>query len=731
MKAMTTLAIRRPRTVLIAWALLFLVGALLALRLDGVLSGGGFTNPRAEALLAQETVEETFDEAPNQLVVVLDADVPLTPSDVEHAIDLATDAGAETITTAFDQPGLVSEDGRTMAIIAGFTEGSTAVQNIVPRLQAALDDAGIPGEAFVTGQPALDYQLNDHSKADALRAEIIVFPVLIVVLLFVFGSIMATFLPLLVAGSALMISLGFGTLATGVTEISNLYSNIVSMIGLAVAVDYSLFIIKRFREELAAGRSTPEAITVTMATAGHSVLFSGIAVALALSALFVPQVMALTSIALGGVAVSLVALGVTMFVLPAGLALLGTRIDAGRIPFGRRRRPAGTGQHVVRSRIRRPGLVGAAGVAALALAAIPVLGLSLQSPVASATVLPADDPARQGLELLERNVGQEGLFPVDVIVTFPEGTQPVDALEATATASAWIADLSGADTVLDAASLAPLGGSAAIALEAGETPPPLQRLWHADDAGITVRLLATTAEGPDSVSAHALVSDIRTGLVDRLPHGADVAVTGATAQGLDFDETIIQSIPLIAAIVLTLTFLMLAFAWRSVILPALALVFNLLVVGASLGVLTLLQGWMSDDPLNSVTPVLLFAVMFGLSMDYMVIIMSRMRELYRAGMPFEQSVLQGAARTRTMINSAALIMIAVFLSFTTAQISIVREIGIGLAIAVALDAVVIRMLVMPSILRALGPRSFGRRTEPSAPSTAADTGIPAPVPALT
>lgn len=731
MKTMTTFAIRRPRTVLIAWALLFVVGALFALRLDGVLSGGGFTNPRAEALLAQQTVEETFDEAPNQLVIVLDADAPLTPSDVNQAADLATDAGAKTITTAFDQPDLGSADGRTMAVIAGFTQDSTAVQNIAPRLQAALDDASIVAEAFVTGQPALDYQLNAHSKADALRAEIIVFPVLIVVLLFVFGSIVATLLPLLVAGSALMISLGFGTLATGVTDISNLYSNIVSMIGLAVAVDYSLFIIKRFREELAAGRSTPEAITVTMSTAGHSVLFSGIAVALALSALFVPRVMALTSIALGGVVVSLVALGITMLVLPAGLALLGARIDAGRIPVRLRRRTNDAGPGIVRSRIRRPGIVGAAGVAALALAAIPILGLSLQSPVASATVLPTDDPARQGLELLERNVGQEGLFPVDAIVTFPAGTQPVDALDATATASAWIAGRSGAGTVLDAASFAPVGGSAAIALEAGETPPQLRRLWHSEDAEITVRLLATTAEGPDSVSAHALVGDIRAGLADQLPDGAHVAVTGATAQGLDFDETIIQSIPPIAAIVLTLTFLMLAFAWRSVILPALALVFNLLVVGASLGVLTLLQGWVSDDPLNSVTPVLLFAVMFGLSMDYMVIIMSRMRELYRAGMPFEQSVLQGAARTRTMINSAALIMIAVFLSFTTAQISIVREIGIGLAIAVALDAVIIRMLVMPSILRALGPRSFAGRTEKAAPPTAADTGTPAPVPALT
>ncbi len=720
MKKITAFVIRHPRSVLAVWALLFVLGALLALRLDGALSGGGFSNPRAEAAVAQETLQSTFGESPQQLVVVLRSDAPVAAADIETAARLATDAGAESIAGPADQPDLSSPDERAVALIAGFDDDSTTVQNIVPDLQAELDAAGLAADGYVTGQPALDFQLNAHSKADALRAEVIVFPVLIVVLLVVFGSVVATLLPLLVAGSALMISLGFGTLATQVTEISNLYSNIVSMIGLAVAIDYSLFIIKRFREELAAGRKTPDAVMETMATAGHSVLFSGIAVAVALSALFLPQVMALTSIALGGVVVALVALLVTMLALPAALVLIGPRIDAGRIPFLTRRAKAPvTKPAVVSSRIRRPGLVGAAGAIALAIAALPVLGLSLQSPVASATVLPADDAARQGLELLESEIGQQGLFPVDVIVTFAAGTEPSRALAETASASAWLADRDGVESVLDAATLAPTGSPAALALEAGTTPEPLQRLWSSEGEQISTRLLVTTSEGPDSVAAHDLVVEVRKGLGNQLADGAEVVVTGATAQGLDFDETLIGSIPLIAVVVLVLTFAMLAFAWRSVILPLLALGFNLLVVGASVGALTLVQGWISDEPLNSVTPILLFAVMFGLSMDYMVIIMSRMRELYRDGLPFEQAVLRGAAVTRGMINSAALIMVAVFLSFTTAQISIVREIGIGLAIAVVLDAVVIRMLVMPSVLRAIGPRAFGRQAPSHDVSSAA------------
>lgn len=727
MRSITAFVIRRPRTVLGAWALLFVLGALLALRLDASLSGGGFSNPRAEAAIAQQTLHDTFGESPQQLVIVLTSDEPVAEADIDTAGRLATEAGAEALAGPSDQPGLISPDERTVALLAGFADDSTTVQNLVPDLQAELDAAGLAADGFVTGQPALDFQLNAHSKADAVRAEVVVFPILVVVLLVVFGSVVATLLPLLVAGSALMISLGFGTLATQVTEISNLYTNIVSMIGLAVAVDYSLFIIKRFREELAAGRSTPDAIIATMATAGHSVLFSGIAVALALSTLFIPRVMALTSIALGGVVVALVALAVTMLALPAALALIGPRIDAGRIPFLTRRPKAlPAGPAATTSRVRRPGLVGAAGAIVLVIAALPILGISLQSPVASATVLPSDDPARQGLELLESEIGQKGLFPVDVIVTFPAETDAASALDETASASSWLADRDGVESVLDAASLAPSGSPAALALESGAVPEAMQRLWSSEDGRISARLLVTTSEGPDSVAAHELVAEIRRALGDRLAPGAEVVVTGATAQGLDFDETLIGSIPLIAVVVLVLTFAMLAFAWRSAILPVLALGFNLLVVGASVGALTVVQGWISNEPLNSVTPILLFAVMFGLSMDYMVIIMSRMRELYRDGVPFEQAVLQGASLTRGMINSAALIMVAVFLSFTTAQISIVREIGIGLAIAVALDAVVIRMLVMPSILRAIGPRAFGRRERgPDARAQVANSGSPA------
>ena len=707
MLRLTHRIIRHPRKVLAIWLIVVAAGTTLALQLDGALSGGGFTNPRAEALLTQKAVQQAFGDSPNQLVIVLDGKKVLTADGYNKTRELLEKAGADTVTTPQARSTFESADGRTAVITAGFSGDNAKVQNLVPALQSKLAASGLADDVYVTGQPALDFQLNSHSKADATRAELIVFPLLIVVLLLVFGSVVATLLPLLVAGSALSIASGIGFVATQLTAISNLYSNIVSMIGLAVAVDYSLFIIKRFREELERGQSPEDAVVTTMETAGKSVLYSGGAVVLGLAALFIPRVMAFDSIALGGIAVTLVAVAVTIFVLPAGLVLLGHRVNRLRIAMPRRPKGATPRE----TRIRRPALVGVAGIIVMLAAAAPIVGISLQSPVASAKVLPATDPARTGLEVIQQKIGQEGFFPVEVVLTFPKNTPAMAAVGEVRAAVRVLNDQAGVVSVAAVTEVGISGEQLNDSLASGPTPTQLSSLWNRESGKITTRLIVTTAQGPDSVQAHNLVRDIRRNLPTALNSGTAVGVTGATAQGLDFDNTVVDSLPLVAGVVLMLTFLMLAFAFRSAILSGLALLFNVLVVGASLGLLALVQNAVSGQPLSSVTPILLFAVMFGLSMDYMVIIISRMREAFYGGMQFDKAVLFGAKRTRGMINSAAIIMVTVFSSFMTGQISLVREIGIGLAIAVTLDAVVIRMIVMPSILRAIGPRAFvGRRS---------------------
>lgn len=722
MLPITRAVLKHPRSVLAGWLLILAVSVPFALQLDGALSAGGFTNPRAEALVTQKTVEEAFGDEPNQLLIAVDANAPLGDPSLPQLVDPLKEAGATSIQTPADNRDLLSSDGRTALIMAGFPGDNTSVQNKVPDLQEAVEGK-LPGASvYVTGQPALDYQLNVHSKADATRAEMIVFPILIIVLLLVFRSVAATLVPLLMAGTALAVASGIGYAATRFTEISILYSNIVSMIGLAVAVDYSLFIIKRYREELDAGNETGAALAVASATAGRSVIFSGVAVAVALVALFIPSVMAFTSIALGGVVVTLIAIALSITVLPAALSILGRRINWGTVRLPARARKAPTAWPAGG---KRPGVLAAAGITVMLLAALPVLGISLQSPVASATVLPAGDPARTGLETIQDRIGHEGLFPIQVVLSTPDSTPLRDVVATAQRVSEYAGSQPGVAAVTSLASGGGTSEQLAAALATPEGAASAAGLWAHEGGRYTTRILVDPSEGPDSVRAHELVSDLRNHVADAAT-GYTTGVTGATAQGVDFDNTLIQSIPLIAALVFVLTFGMLAFAFRSVILPVLALFFNTLVVLASLGLLTGLVSVANNAPLNSVTPVLLFAVMFGLSMDYMVIIISRIVEAFGHGKPFTEAVTFGVRGTRSMINSAAIIMVAVFASFSSAQISIVREIGIGLAIAVILDALVVRMFIMPAVLRVLGPRVLLRR---NSPELDLDPAVPEKVPA--
>ena len=722
MLRVTRAALKHPKSVLIAWLLILAAAAPFALQLDAALSAGGFTNPRAEALVTQEIVEEAFGDEPNQLLIAVDAPDRLGDSSLPQLTRSLKDAGATTIRTPAENKDFLSADGKTALIMAGFPGDNTSVQNKVPDLQKTVEDK-VPGASvYVTGQAALDYQLNVHSKEDAIRAELIVFPLLIIVLLLVFRSVASALVPLLMAGTALALASAIGYIATLFTDISILYSNIVSMIGLAVAVDYSLFIIKRYREEVDGGNSAGAALAAASATAGRSVIFSGIAVAVALMALFIPNVMAFTSIALGGVIVTLIAIALSITVLPAALSLLGHRIGWGTIRVPAWSRPTRTlgpagGKH--------PGILATVGIAAMLLAALPILGISLQSPVASATVLPVGDPARSGLETIEQNIGHKGLFPLQVVLSAPD-TEPLpDVLAEVDRISDYAASHAGVSTVTSVTSS---GGTTEQLSKALLTPAGVAgaaEMWTHENSRYVTRILVDPSGSPDSVDAHELVSNLRSNMADTAA-GYTVGVTGATAQGVDFDNTLIESIPLIAGLVFALTFVMLAFAFRSLILPILALLFNTLVVLASLGLLTGLMGLTTEAPLNSVTPILLFAVMFGLSMDYMVIIISRIVEIFGYGKSFSEAVTLGVQGTRSMINSAAIIMVAVFVSFSSAQISIVREIGIGLAIAVVLDAVVVRMFIMPSVLRVLGPRVLGAR---KARQFEAETSIAAKEPA--
>jgi len=712
----------RPRIVIGLWLIVVGICAGLALFLPAALQAGGFNNPRGSAALGQATLTKAFGEAPNSLQVVLhDPSRPVTAAAVRTATALGDFQQVRSVQDVVGNPTWLSRDGHTTFLQVGFSSNDNTTQNLVPKLHAAavkaLADPAVTVD--VTGAPALNYALNLQSAQDALHAEFIAFPMLFLVLYLVFRSVPATLIPVSMAGLSIVVSHGVGYLFTRITAVEILYSNVVSLIGLAVAVDYCLFIIKRYREELAEGLATRPALVRAMATAGHSVMFSGLVVVVALSTLFIPRMMVFSSVALAGAVVTLTALALTMTLLPVVLLLLGPKISWGnvRLPgsavLSRLPRP-----NLARLR-RRPALILLVLVPVFLILAAPMSGIRLQVPVASATILPPGTEARTGFERIDSDLGLRNLFPIEILLSTPVTDGPAALLTAAGSAAAKATSQPQTLQVQGVSALpaSPAGLSAAASGDLSALPaavrPAFGQLWVRSGDNYVTRVLVVPRSGPDTVAAHTLVAALRTGLKDNLGGAVEVQVAGATAQGADFDKVIRDSMPIIVLVAALATFILLRWAFSSWLAPLLALAFNALVVTASLGLLTLIYQKGLDEPVNSVTPLLLFAVMFGLSMDYMVIMMSRMRELYVSGHSHREAVHTGLRRTAGLVNSAAIIMVTVFLSFGVAKISIVQQLGFGLAIAVLLDAVVIRLLVMPAALQLVGPRVWAHGRMPT------------------
>lgn len=704
---LSSLAIAHPRKVIAFWVGFLLLGGVLALGLNGEVKAGGFNDPRGEAFVGQQVKERAFDDPPNTAQIVLSAATPIT----ERTLDAVRQAASSVdgVTGTVDSrtaPVLTTPDGTTQVVDVAFSVDNTTTQNRIETLRAAVADSLTDDRvtSSVTGAPALDYDLNAQSKKDALHAEMIAFPLLIIILLVVFQSVGPVLVALAVAAVSLAGVQGIGYLLARVTDISNLYVTGASLIGLAVAVDYSIFILKRFREGLDAGQDAHTAALSADATAGRAVRFGGIAVIAALAALFISRNMVFSTIALSGIVVTVIALAAIATLLPAVLSLTGSKLFFGnfRIP-GRRRRVGGDRLGLA---LRHPRWTATIVAAALALLALPMSTIELQVPVASADVLPESADSRRALDQLDGKIDARQLFPVEVVIATPStdgigsayaaSTQIVDAARTSGRVTSVIA-LTGLDT--DLSTLDNQMSTDGQILDG--TGRPLARTV---DGTTFTRVIVYSTEPPDSTSTHDLVDTLRAATDDL---AVTTYVTGATAQGADFDLLVATSIPWIVGAVLVISVLLLGWTFRSRWLPLIAVALNALVVSAALGILTLLWRWWHSESINSVTPVLMFAIIFGLSMDYMVVMVSRMQEEYAHHPQHLTAISRGSAKTARLVLSAAIIMIGVFLSFLVAEVDIVQQLGIGLAIAVALDALIVRPFLMPATMAALGPRIWG------------------------
>ncbi len=537
--------------------------------------------------------------------------------------------------------------------------------------------AGQPGVRV--GGPALaQAQVNDQVESDLQRAEMLAFPLLFLLSLLFFRSLVAAALPLLVGGLAIVGTFMTLSIASEFGSISIFALNLTTGLGLGLAIDYSLFVVSRYREEIAKDGPGLPAMRRTMATAGRTVLFSSLTVAAALASLLVFPQRFLYSMGIGGAAVALLAAAVSLIVLPAVLTLLGNRVNAGAPKFLQRRaeadaRPTSSGFWYRLSRFvqRFPGRIAIASTVLMLALGLPFWSIEFTS--VDAQVLPKDQSARQVDDTLRADFPPYRDAPINVLVS------GADRAEAAAV-RAQLTEVEGV-----------AGVQRPVALDGGET------LLQAIPANP-----ATSDASQDTVNA---IRDLPP------PPGAGIQVTGFTAHFVDFQSSLADHLPAAAAIVVIATLLILFLMTGSVVLPVKALLMNILNLSAVFGILVFvfqdgrLEGlldYTSQGGLEQTMPVLLFALAFGLSTDYAVFLLSRIKEAHDAGASNADSVAIGLERTGRIVTAAALLFAIAIGAFATSEIIFIKQNGVGTALAVLLDATIIRALLVPSLMELLG-----------------------------
>jgi RND superfamily putative drug exporter len=657
---------RRRRLVVGLWLAAVAVLAPLAPQLQGVLASGGFIAQDSEAVQAGNMLYRWLPQRPrSELIVVAPSG---NVADLRRTI--APLARFPHVDLPPSGPRIVRAR-RGHAAYAAFpldVDPDTA-RAYVQRFRAALRPP--PGFAVdVTGPPAVFEDIQLATSADLRRAESIGIPAALIVLALAFGTAVAAGIPLVVGGVAVLTTLGLLWMLAHQVPLSIFVLNIATMLGLGVGVDYALLAVSRFREELRAGKDVEAAVVRTVETAGRAIAFSGLAVLIGLSGMWAFGLRVLSSIAAGGTIVVAVSAFAAVTLLPAILGMLGPRVE--RAPLlPRRRGREGTGSHfwerLARTVMARPWTFIVATLAIIGVLAAPVLSATLN--VARADVLPSRFDSRQGEQLLDTDFSQAALNPIVVVVKPGVPLPPL------------------------VHRLAAVPGVARVAA--------VQR----GPRGSAIDL--TPAVSPFTDAGRAVVDRIRA-----LPgHGPLFLVTGETAGELDFLAQIKGRAPWAAAFVILATYFVLALAFRSVLLPVKAIVMNSLSIAGAFGVLV----WVFQDGhldgvlgltrlgyIESTMPVVIVCTLFGVSMDYEVFMLSRIAEAYRAGASNRDAVATGLVATGRIITSAASILVVVGLAFTTADVVIVKELGLGLALAIGLDATLIRSLLVPATMRVLG-----------------------------
>jgi RND superfamily putative drug exporter len=677
LKRLADLAYRRP------WHLVAVAGAFAAVAggLGGSvvasLSPAGFTDPGSQTAAAERRFEAAagYLDDGGLLAMVKIPEGPASPAAQARvgtvADRLSADPGVRQVLSYYTtrNPGLVSSDGRSTMVVALLR---TDVSGTSARLEKAFKG---DRDVVLGGAAVASNQIGSQVQEDLARAELFAFPILFLLSLWVFRSAVAALLPLMVGGVTILGTFLALRLVNNVLPLSVFSINLVTGLGLGLAIDYSLFLVTRFREEMARGAGVARALETTLATSGRTVAFSSLTVAAALASLLVFPQRFLYSMAVGGVLVALMALASSLLLLPAVLRLLGPRVNS--LAPSRWRRLAESGQgspfwYAVSARVMRaPLLFAAVGAGLLLLLALPATGIKFTS--VDASVLPTSASAREVNDATQS--GFPGLRQAAAQVVVAAPSSDADAVAAYA---ARIAELSGVESV--------------------SKPQPLD--------GKTWAFNVISKNPVFSTDSQDMVRRVRSE-----PAPYQHWVGGSSAGFVDLEDSLVRHLPLVIAILGGATLVLLFLMTGSLLLPLKAFVMNLLTLSAAFGLLVFVfqdgrfQSLLRYSPqgaLEATQPVLLFAIVFGLSTDYGVFLLSRIKEARDSGRPNREAVADGLSRTGRVVTAAALLFCVAVGAFASSQIVFIKELGLGIAAGVILDASIVRAFLVPSLMALLG-----------------------------
>jgi putative drug exporter of the RND superfamily len=692
--------------VLVGTAVFFVAAAGLGGGVASRLSSGGFEDPSSESSRAGDAIEREFGEQQPDLILLVTAtrgtidDPEVAAAGSALTARLGSERGVARAISYWDlgsPPPLRSADGRQALVVAALRGDEDAVHDTADRLSPRFSGDHGAVTVGVGGFAEVFRQVNTQVEEDLLRGELLAFPIVLLLTVLVFGSVVAAGLPLVVGILAIVGTFLVLLVLSSLTQVSIFSLNLTTGMGLGLAIDYSLFVVSRYREELRAGRDPHNAVVRTVQTAGKTVAFSAVTVAISLSALLVFPLAFLRSFAYAGIGVSLLAGAVSIICLPALLAVLGPRVNSLRL-WRREPKPVGEGvwHRIAMVVMRRP--VPIAIVVVVLLLALGIPFLRIQFGLPDDRVLPPDLSSREVQDDIRTRFSSDEGGALQVVAT---GIGQPDTR--TADVDRYAAELSrmpGAARV-DAFTGSYIGGQQVAG------PGPLSARFQANDA---TWLSVVPSVEPYSDAGERLANAVRD---TRAPF--PVLVTGPSAELVDSNESIFARLPIALGLVALATFVLLFLMFGSVLVPIKALILNVLSLSAVFGALV----WIFQDgnlsgaldftatgTLPASTPLLLFCIAFGLSMDYEVFLLSRIKEEHDRTGDNTSSVAIGLERTGRIVTAAAVLISVVFLAFATSRVSFIKIFGIGLSIAVLMDAFVIRATLVPAFMRIAGEANW-------------------------